>query len=57
MIAFQNGYVEVMNTLLQHGASVDHQKKVHVKFMSLLCANTPTVLMKGTKVLTLGAGH
>ena len=29
MIASQNGRVEVVNTLLQHGASVDLQRKVN----------------------------
>ena len=38
MFASQNGHVEVVNTLLQHGASVDHQKEVHVQFISLLRA-------------------
>ena len=44
MSASQNGHVEVVNTLLQHGASVDHQEEVHVLFIFFLCANTPTVL-------------
>ena len=30
MIASQNGHVEVVNTLLQRGASVDHQNEVYV---------------------------
>ena len=30
MSASQNGHVEVVNTLLQCGASVDHQKEVYV---------------------------
>ena len=31
MFASQNGHVEVINMLLQHGARVDLQKKVHIK--------------------------
>ena len=30
MVASQNGHVEVINMLLQHGAKVDLQNKVHV---------------------------
>ena len=30
MIASQNGHVEVVDRLLEHGASVDLQKKVHI---------------------------
>ena len=30
MVASQNGHVEVVNMLLQHGARVDLQKEVHV---------------------------
>ena len=30
MYASQNGHVEVVNMLLQHGAKVDLQNKVHV---------------------------
>ena len=30
MIASQNGHVEVVNRLLEHGASVDLQNKVHI---------------------------
>ena len=30
MIASQNGRVEVVNTLLQHGASVDLKEEVHL---------------------------
>ena len=30
MIASQNGHVEVVDTLLQHGASVDLKDKVHL---------------------------
>ena len=30
MEASQNGHVEVVNTLLQHGARVDMQKKVNL---------------------------
>ena len=30
MIASQNGYVDVVNVLLQHGASVHLQKKVRL---------------------------
>ena len=30
MIASQNGHVEVVNRLLEHGASVDLQGKVHI---------------------------
>ena len=30
MFASQNGHVEVVNMLLQHGARVDLQKEVHV---------------------------
>ena len=30
MIASQNGHVEVVNRLLEHGASVDLQTKVHI---------------------------
>ena len=30
MVASQNGYVEVINMLLQHGARVDLQDEVHV---------------------------
>ena len=29
-IASQNGHVEVVNRLLEHGASVDLQNKVHI---------------------------
>ena len=36
MSASSNGHVEVVNTLLQHGASVDHQKEVHVQFISFI---------------------
>ena len=30
MVASQNGHVEVVNMLIQHGARVDLQKEVHV---------------------------
>ena len=30
MAASQNGHVEVVNMLIQHGARVDLQKEVHV---------------------------
>ena len=30
MVASQDGHVEVVNMLLQHGAKVDLQNKVHV---------------------------
>ena len=30
MIASQNGHVEVVNRLLEHGASADSQNKVHI---------------------------
>ena len=46
MSASSNGHVEVVKTLLQHGASVDHQKEVHVQFISFLCVNRPTVLTR-----------
>ena len=49
MSASSNGHVEVVNTLLQHGASVDHQKEVHVQFISFLCVNRPTVLTRPHK--------
>ena len=32
MIASQNGHVEVVDMLLQHGAMVDMQNKVHISF-------------------------
>ena len=30
MVASQNGHVEVVNMLLQHGARVDQQNKVYI---------------------------
>ena len=36
MFASQNGHVEVVNTLLQHGASMDQQEEVHVLFISFI---------------------
>ena len=36
MIASQNGHVEVVNTLLQHGASMDQQEEVDVLFISFI---------------------
>ena len=38
-IASQNGHVEVVNRLLEHGASADSQDKVHNYYT--MCFSTP----------------
>ena len=46
MIASQNGHVEVVNTLLQRGAMVDHQEKVYVRFIIIfLCVITTLTVL------------
>ena len=44
MLASQNGHVEVVDKLLQHGATVDLQKVVHY--------NTPQMLVSHNRELT-----
>ena len=39
MIASENGHVEVVNRLLEHGASVDLQGKVHIIQYTCVCHN------------------
>ena len=37
MAASQNGHVEVVDKLLQHGATVDLQKEVHTLYVHTQC--------------------
>ena len=38
MAASQNGHVEVVDKLLQHGATVDLQKEVHTLYVHIQCS-------------------
>ena len=49
MIASQNGHVEVVNTLLQRGAMVDHQEKVYVRFIIIFLCVITTLTVLATK--------
>ena len=40
MAASQHGHVEVVDKLLQHGATVDLQKKVHTLYVHTQCKKT-----------------
>ena len=40
MYASQNGHVEVVDKLLQHGATVDLQKEVHTLYVHTQCKQT-----------------
>ena len=40
MYASQNGHVEVVDKLLQHGATVDLQKEVHTVYVHTQCKQT-----------------
>ena len=39
-MASLNGHVEVVDMLLQHGATVDLQKKVHTLYVYMQCKQT-----------------
>ena len=40
MVASQNGHVEAVDKLLQHGATVDLQKEVHTLYVHTQCKKT-----------------
>ena len=53
MVASLNGHVEVVDKLLQHGATVDLQKEVLTTIYACICVVLPEKT-KSTKVQTLG---
>ena len=44
MIASQNGHVDVVNVLLQHGSSVHLQNKVNLHLLTFLFIKSPIIL-------------
>ena len=56
MVASLNGHVEVVDKLLQHGATVDLQKEVLTTIYACICVVLPEKT-KSTKVQTLGELH
>ena len=46
MVASGNGHVEVVDKLLQHGATVDLQKEVHTLFSTYTMQSTANVCAK-----------
>ena len=51
MIASQNGRVEVVNTLLQHGARVDLQKKVSAEMLYFVIIHHVQLYLKMLTIL------
>ena len=45
MIASQNGHVDVVNVVLQHGASVHLQNKVNLHLLTFLFIKAPIICM------------
>ena len=53
MLASMNGHVEVVDKLLQHGATVDLQKVVHYNTPQMLVSHNGELTEKAFKYLSL----